>query len=163
MRLEHLAEALELRALVAARLVHVDQLAYLGEREAEALAAQRELDPRAGARRIDAPLSVAARREKPLALVEADGARRDVELACEFADREFGVLCFHATVRAESSAAHLFLASLQYPWPQTPAPGATIEVPPGLHWVSMALPFALDHISLWRVKDESGWAVVDSG
>jgi glyoxylase-like metal-dependent hydrolase (beta-lactamase superfamily II) len=55
------------------------------------------------------------------------------------------------------------LASLQYPWPHTPAPGATIEVAPGVHWLSMPLPFALDHINLWLVQDESGWAVVDSG
>src|SRR5207302_2579229 len=64
MRLEHLAEALELRPVVAPGLVHIDQLADLGEREPEALAAQRELEARAIARRIDAPLTIAPRREQ---------------------------------------------------------------------------------------------------
>src|SRR6185436_19751367 len=63
-RLEHGEEALELRPLVAPRLVHVDQLADLRQRQAEALAAQRELEAGAVARRVDAPLAVASRREQ---------------------------------------------------------------------------------------------------
>src|SRR5216683_2986384 len=63
---QHLAEALELRPVVAAGLVHVDQLADLGERQAQALAAQRELEPGAVARRVDAALAVATRREQSL-------------------------------------------------------------------------------------------------
>src|SRR2546429_9925504 len=55
------------------------------------------------------------------------------------------------------------MSLLQYPWPQTPAPGTTIEVAPGIHWLSMPLPFALDHINLWLVQDEGGWAIVDTG
>src|SRR5882762_5249757 len=97
-RLQHLAKALELRPLVASRLVHVDQLADLGERQAEALAAQRKLEPRAVAQRVDAPLAVAARRKQSLVLVKADGTRGDIELAREFADRKFGALRFHARV-----------------------------------------------------------------
>jgi glyoxylase-like metal-dependent hydrolase (beta-lactamase superfamily II) len=55
------------------------------------------------------------------------------------------------------------LSQLDYPWPQTPAPGETIEVAPGIHWLSMPLPFALDHINLWIVRDHDGWALVDTG
>src|SRR5205085_8028721 len=55
------------------------------------------------------------------------------------------------------------LMSLQYPWPQTPEPGTTIEVAPGIHWLSMPLPFALDHINLWIVQDEGSWTIVDTG
>ena len=55
------------------------------------------------------------------------------------------------------------MSALQYPWPETPAPGETIEVAPGIHWLSMPLPFALDHINLWLVQDEDGWAIVDTG
>src|ERR671922_1767862 len=55
------------------------------------------------------------------------------------------------------------MSSLDYPWPETPAPGETIEVAPGIHWLSMPLPFALDHINLWLVQDEDGWAIVDTG
>jgi glyoxylase-like metal-dependent hydrolase (beta-lactamase superfamily II) len=55
------------------------------------------------------------------------------------------------------------MSSLQYPWPETPQPGATIEVVPGVHWLSMPLPFQLDHINLWLVADGDGWTVVDTG
>src|SRR5437763_384237 len=55
------------------------------------------------------------------------------------------------------------MSALQYPWPETPAPGETIEVAPGIHWLSMPLPFALDHINLWLMRDEEGWAIVDTG
>jgi len=55
------------------------------------------------------------------------------------------------------------MSALQYPWQETPAPGETIEVAPGVHWLSMPLPFALDHINLWIVRDEGGWTIVDTG
>lgn len=50
-----------------------------------------------------------------------------------------------------------------------PAPGSTVEVAPGVRWIRMALPFALDHINLWLLRDEmdgpqgpvQGWTVVD--
>jgi glyoxylase-like metal-dependent hydrolase (beta-lactamase superfamily II) len=53
--------------------------------------------------------------------------------------------------------------SLQYPFPEVPAPGTTVEVAPGIHWLSMPLPFALDHINLWLVEDHDGWTVIDTG
>jgi glyoxylase-like metal-dependent hydrolase (beta-lactamase superfamily II) len=55
------------------------------------------------------------------------------------------------------------MSALQYPWQETPAPGETSEVAPGVHWLSMPLPFALDHINLWLVQDEGGWTIVDTG
>ena len=55
------------------------------------------------------------------------------------------------------------MSALQYPWPETPSPGTTIEVAPGIHWLSMPLPFALDHINLWVVRDDAGWCIVDTG
>ncbi len=52
---------------------------------------------------------------------------------------------------------------------QLPAPGGAIEVAPGVKWLRMSLPFALDHINLWLLRDEQdgpagrrqGWTVVD--
>ena len=56
---------------------------------------------------------------------------------------------------------------LEYPWPDVPALGAWVTLRPGLHWVRMPLPFALDHINLWVLGDEidgrAGWTVIDSG
>ncbi len=46
-----------------------------------------------------------------------------------------------------------------------PAPGAALNVAPGVKWLRMALPFALNHINLWLLRDEidgrAGWSVVD--
>ena len=55
---------------------------------------------------------------------------------------------------------------LHYPFGDTlPAQGETLEVAPGVKWIRMALPFALDHINLWLLRDElegrPGWTVVD--
>jgi glyoxylase-like metal-dependent hydrolase (beta-lactamase superfamily II) len=55
---------------------------------------------------------------------------------------------------------------LDYPLGETlPAQGETMEVAPGVRWIRMALPFALDHINLWLLRDEidgrPGWTVVD--
>lgn len=48
-----------------------------------------------------------------------------------------------------------------------PATGTTLELLPGVHWVRMALPFALDHINLWLLRDQidgrEGWTIVDCG
>ncbi len=57
-------------------------------------------------------------------------------------------------------------SQLHYPLGDTlPAPGTTLEVAPGVRWIRMALPFALDHINLWLLRDEidgrQGWTVVD--
>ena len=55
---------------------------------------------------------------------------------------------------------------LQYPFGDAlPAQGETTEVAPGVRWIRMALPFALDHINLWLLRDtfdgRDGWTVVD--
>jgi glyoxylase-like metal-dependent hydrolase (beta-lactamase superfamily II) len=55
-------------------------------------------------------------------------------------------------------------SELTYPLGDTlPAPGATLEVAPGVRWVRMGLPFALDHINLWLLRDGDGWTIVDCG
>lgn len=57
---------------------------------------------------------------------------------------------------------------LNYPWSDTlPAPGELLTLLPGLHWIRMPLPFALNHINLWALDDAQagvdGWTVVDAG
>jgi glyoxylase-like metal-dependent hydrolase (beta-lactamase superfamily II) len=61
---------------------------------------------------------------------------------------------------------NLLERELHYPHGDTlPAPGRTFEVAPGVRWLRMALPFALDHINLWLLRDSidgaEGWTVVD--
>ncbi|MEY2661646.1 MAG: hypothetical protein RLZZ123_2818, partial [Pseudomonadota bacterium] len=47
-----------------------------------------------------------------------------------------------------------------------PEPGQVLEVTPGVRWLRMALPFALNHINLWLLRDEfqgrHGWTLVDT-
>ena len=56
---------------------------------------------------------------------------------------------------------------LRYPCGEPPAPGQVREIAPGVLWLRMPLPFALNHINLWAIADEDeqgpGWAVVDTG
>jgi glyoxylase-like metal-dependent hydrolase (beta-lactamase superfamily II) len=55
------------------------------------------------------------------------------------------------------------IAALSFPHAAPPAPGTLTEVAPGVHWLRMPLPFALDHINLWLLADGDGWTIVDSG
>src|SRR3954454_4646144 len=63
---------------------------------------------------------------------------------------------------------NLLERELQYPLGDTlPEPGKTIELVPGVRWIRMGLPFALDHINLWLLRDRldgrEGWTIVDAG
>jgi glyoxylase-like metal-dependent hydrolase (beta-lactamase superfamily II) len=53
--------------------------------------------------------------------------------------------------------------ALRFPFPEAPAPGTLKEVAPGIHWLRMPLPFALNHINLWVLDDGDGWTLIDTG
>src|SRR5260370_12707458 len=53
--------------------------------------------------------------------------------------------------------------ALQFRWLEAPPAGASREVAPGIWWLRMPLPFALDHINLWLLADRDGWTHVDCG
>lgn len=52
---------------------------------------------------------------------------------------------------------------LQYPFDTAPEAGSALRVADGVRWLRMPLPFALTHINLWLVRDDDGWAIVDTG
>lgn len=54
-------------------------------------------------------------------------------------------------------------ATLDFPFPEPPGPGTLREVAEGVHWLRMRLPFALDHINLWLLRDGESWTAVDTG
>ena len=63
-------------------------------------------------------------------------------------------------------------AQLDYPFGDTlPAHGSVLAVAPGVWWLRMGLPFALNHINLWLLEDRfqgqdgwiKGWTVIDCG
>jgi len=53
--------------------------------------------------------------------------------------------------------------TLIYPFDTLPERGHGMEVAPGVHWIRMPLPYALNHINLWAIDDGAGWALVDTG
>ena len=55
------------------------------------------------------------------------------------------------------------MEELTYPLQSPPPPGETLEVAPGVHWLRMQLPFALDHINLWALEEGDGWTIIDTG
>lgn len=74
----------------------------------------------------------------------------------------------HSEMNAARSAMNALERELRYPLAETlPAPGEALVVAPGIAWARMALPFQLDHINVWLLRDEvdarRGWTVVDTG
>lgn len=53
--------------------------------------------------------------------------------------------------------------AMDYPTTDLPAAGSAYEIAPGVRWLRMPLPFALDHINLWLVADGKAWTAVDTG
>jgi glyoxylase-like metal-dependent hydrolase (beta-lactamase superfamily II) len=55
-------------------------------------------------------------------------------------------------------------SELDYPFGDAvPTPGEVRDIAPGVRWLRMGLPFALDHINLWLLDDGPGWTIVDCG
>lgn len=54
-------------------------------------------------------------------------------------------------------------APILFPHPEPPPPGGYVEVAPGLLWVRFRLPFQLNHVNVYLIEDDGGWAVLDTG
>jgi glyoxylase-like metal-dependent hydrolase (beta-lactamase superfamily II) len=52
---------------------------------------------------------------------------------------------------------------LRYATLTPPARGEATLVAPGVRWIRMPLPIALEHINLWLLEDGDGYALVDTG
>jgi glyoxylase-like metal-dependent hydrolase (beta-lactamase superfamily II) len=63
----------------------------------------------------------------------------------------------------DAAAAEPPRPKLDYPFPEIPGAGETLEVRPGVLWVRMPLPFVLQWINLWLLEDGEGWTLVDTG
>ncbi len=44
-----------------------------------------------------------------------------------------------------------------------PAAGQSVQVLPGLFWVQMPLPFALDHVNVWLLEHDGRQTIIDTG
>ncbi|MBJ3761363.1 MBL fold metallo-hydrolase [Maribius pontilimi] len=55
-------------------------------------------------------------------------------------------------------------AKLIYPWGEAPEHGVPREVAPGIEWLRLPLPMALDHVNCWILAERDGSvSVVDTG
>ena len=82
-----------------------------------------------------------------------------------------------STLPAATASSHVDAPRPELHYPlgeQLPALGSATEVAPGIFWLRMGLPFALNHINLWLMRDrmphpaqsgtvQEGWTVVDCG
>ena len=55
------------------------------------------------------------------------------------------------------------MTKLAYPHAEPPAPGTAIEVAPGVLWMRLPLPMALDHVNVYALDDGDGWTLIDTG
>ena len=52
---------------------------------------------------------------------------------------------------------------IRYPFETPPTTGTAIEVAPGVLWMRLPLPMALDHVNVYALDDGDGWTVIDTG
>ena len=53
--------------------------------------------------------------------------------------------------------------SIEYEFDARPGNGKTLNVADGIEWLRMPLPFSLNHINLWLLRDGDRWAIADTG
>ena len=53
--------------------------------------------------------------------------------------------------------------SLVYPLGTPPGPGEAVRAAPGVLWMRLPLPMALDHINVYALEDGDGWTLIDAG
>jgi glyoxylase-like metal-dependent hydrolase (beta-lactamase superfamily II) len=54
-------------------------------------------------------------------------------------------------------------ADIVTPFPDPPVPGAVVEVVPGILWTRFFLPFRLNHVNVYLLRDTHGWIAIDTG
>jgi len=52
---------------------------------------------------------------------------------------------------------------IHFPFDSRPETGQVQDVVAGLKWLRLPLPFMLNHINVWLLRDGDGWALVDTG
>lgn len=52
---------------------------------------------------------------------------------------------------------------IKTPFETPPREGEAIEVAPGVLWMRLPLPMALDHVNVYAFEDSDGWTIIDTG
>jgi glyoxylase-like metal-dependent hydrolase (beta-lactamase superfamily II) len=53
--------------------------------------------------------------------------------------------------------------AIHHPFPEAPAEGEAVTIAPGILWMRLPLPMALDHVNVYALEDPEGWTLVDTG
>jgi glyoxylase-like metal-dependent hydrolase (beta-lactamase superfamily II) len=53
--------------------------------------------------------------------------------------------------------------ALYFPREKPPQAGEVVELAPGLIWARLYLPFRLNHVNVYLLKDDDGWTLIDTG
>ena len=62
-----------------------------------------------------------------------------------------------------SSSSEAAPATISLPFDAPPPHGQPLEIAPGLLWIRLALPFRLDHVNIYALRDGDGWLLFDTG
>ncbi|MEM7614050.1 MAG: MBL fold metallo-hydrolase [Pseudomonadota bacterium] len=52
---------------------------------------------------------------------------------------------------------------LTFPHAEPPGEGKALEVAPGILWIRLPMPWALDHVNVYALEEADGWTLVDTG
>ncbi|MEL7179307.1 MAG: MBL fold metallo-hydrolase [Pseudomonadota bacterium] len=52
---------------------------------------------------------------------------------------------------------------IRYPYPDAPTEGEAVTVAPGVLWMRLPLPMALDHVNVYALNDGESWTIIDTG
>ncbi|MFV0295200.1 MAG: MBL fold metallo-hydrolase [Hyphomicrobiaceae bacterium] len=52
---------------------------------------------------------------------------------------------------------------LTYVFDGHPSGAETMEVAPGILWARIPLPFRLNHVNVWLIRETDGWTIIDTG
>ena len=52
---------------------------------------------------------------------------------------------------------------IRHPFTAPPPEGEAVEVAPGVLWMRLPLPMALDHVNVYALDDGAGWTIIDTG
>ncbi len=53
--------------------------------------------------------------------------------------------------------------TLTYPFPEPPGESEATEVAPGILWLRLPLPMALNHVNIYALDEGDGWTIIDAG
>lgn len=68
-----------------------------------------------------------------------------------------------STVTIEGESFSSAPTHIEYLPIDTPDPGGSVEVAPGIWWLRVPMPMDLNHINLWLLDDGDGWTLIDTG